>query len=248
MNNKTILLTGSSGKLGRILLSKLNTSDFLAPTRSEMDITNKEQVVEYFKTHKIDLIIHCAAFTNMFECEKNPLNALNVNIGGTNNLVEEALKKEIRFIYISTDYVYPGTNGNYKEDSPTIPFTIYGWTKLGGECVVKLIKNHCIIRTSFFDPENIHFDSAPFDSYCSKIPLHDGANAIIKLLVSNFNGTINMGRERTSLYNIYKEYKKDIKAISLEEMNKELLFNLPRAKDSSLNIELWKKISKIKNN
>ena len=237
MVQKTILITGTTGKLGKaIILNGLRDRILLTPTRQEMDITSKESVDKYFDNHSVDEVIHCAAIANVGICEKNPALAINTNFMGTAHLVEASSRKQgIRFVYISTDYVYPCSNGQYKETDSTSPFTLYGWTKLGGELSVKNLKNYCIIRTSFFDPENIPFDTAFVDSFCSKLPIAEMAKNVILLLKSNFVGTINVGCERISLYDLYKKYKPQIKP---ENMLIDGI--IKRAKDSSLDISLWK--------
>jgi len=245
MVNKTILITGASGKLGLALL-KYGFPDrhVLTPTHREMDITDYESVKRYFETNLIDEVIHCAAMTNMVECEKNPQQAMAVNLVGTANLVKEALKKPAtRFMYLSTDYVYPGKSGPYSESDPVNPFNKYAWTKLAGECAVKLLSNHCIVRTSFFDPENILFDTAPDDSFNSKLPIDELAHDILWLLRDTFVGTINVGQERASAYEILKKHKPTITKVTLEEMSKGLI--MKRAVDSSLDVSLWKKIRGI---
>src|SRR3989344_4376533 len=241
MRYQNILITGGTGKLGKALLaSSLNERNILAPTRAEMDITDKTSVARYFNEHKIDAVVHCAALINLKERENNPTAAIETNILGTSNLVESALKQQgIKFVYISTDYVYPCTTGLYREDSPTVPFTAYGWTKLGGECVVKGMREHCIIRTSFFDPANIPYDAAPSDAFCSKIPISELVNAIIMLLDRDFVGTINVGGERASLYDIFKAHKPNIQPQTLEEINR--IAQIKRAVDSSLDVSLWNK-------
>ncbi len=240
MKSKNILITGSSGKLGRSLLS-LNFKDknIFAPSHKELDITHRAQVVHYLDSHKIDAVIHCAAIASVQSCEKDIASAIKVNIIGTSNLVEAALKNpEIRFIYVSTDYVYPCILGPYSEKDSTIPFTVYGWTKLGGECAVKILKNHCVVRTSFFDPRDISFDTAPIDAFYSKIPIMDLAESLFFLLDCTYIGTLNVGQKRASAYEILKKHKPSIKPISVKDMQ----FN--RAPDSSLDISLWTKIRK----
>lgn len=242
MKNKNILITGASGKLGKTIISiGINERNILAPSHSELDITNKKSVEDYFKKNQIDEIIHCAAIASVLKCDQDPNKAISTNSIGTAYLVEEALKNsKIRFLYISTDYVYPCENGKYKETDLVKPFTLYAWTKYGGELAVKNIPNHCIIRTSFFDPENIPFETAFTDSFCSKIPLKDIAENIIKLLDINFSGIINIGQDRISLYDLYKKYKPSIKPESMSELKE----NIKRAKDSSLDVSLWRRIIK----
>src|SRR3989344_4752999 len=180
MTNKTTLITGAGGKLGKAILAYgIKNRNLLTPTRNELDITKKDSVDKYFNEHSIDEVIHCAAITSASICDKNPIEAIKTNSIGTAYLVDQCHEKDMRFIYISTDYVYPSIQGNYKESDKTNPFNLYAWTKLGGELAVKNLKNYCIIRTSFFDPNNIPFDTAFTDSFCSKILITEIAKNVI---------------------------------------------------------------------
>ena len=78
--------------------------------------------------------------------EKNPSKSIFLNIIGTSNLVRACSEKKIKIVYFSTSYVYPGRKGNYKESDSVLPWNNYGWSKLGGECAVKMYKNSLILR------------------------------------------------------------------------------------------------------
>lgn len=149
-------------------------------------------------------------------------------------------KKGIRFIYISTDAVYPGKKGNYSEKDETIPYNKYGWTKLGAECAVNLLSNFCIIRTSFFDPNNIVFDKSLVDIYSSKMNVNELVKAICDMIENDFIGTINIGNSRKSDFARYKEFKPFLKTCKAKDITKNLPFNM--ASDASLNISLWNEI------
>ena len=246
MKYKNILLTGASGELGKSIVKSNLFSSLLTPSKDVLDITKPGTIANFFDNNDFDAIIHCAALARVKECEENPIKAVTTNIIGTSSLVnyiirkEETSKKKIRFIYISTDGVYPGINGSYKEEDETIPYNTYGWTKLGGECAVETLSNICIIRTSFFDPENIEFKDAATDAYSSKVPINYLVNAISLLLNSGFAGTINIGKERRSDYEHYKEFKFEIKECKLEDIQKTAPFKM--YKDSSMDVNLWKSI------
>ena len=128
---KNILLTGASGTLGQAVQKAGGFSSLLTPSRREMDITELKSVENYFNERQIDGIIHCAALARISVCERDPLKALDTNIVGTTNLVKTVLKKSptVRFVHISTDGVYPGVKGEYKEKDATVPYNRYGWTK-----------------------------------------------------------------------------------------------------------------------
>lgn len=248
MRHNGVLLTGGSGKLGQAIIKSGYFPKILAPSHKELDITQPKTVRRFLERHDFGVIIHCAAFARMAECEKHPIKAINTNIIGTCNLVMETYRKKsrknnsIRFIYISTDGVYPGIRGNYSENDETIPYNTYGWTKLGGECAVKTLYDYCIIRTSFFDKDSMGFDASPTDSYSSKMPVMDLVNAIKIILNSNFIGTINIGSDRKSDYERYKQFKPSLKPCKLRHVIKGAGINM--ASDSSLNLDLWKKLNR----
>lgn len=245
---KNILLTGASGQLGKAILNEYGHEHFLIPGVDIFDITKFSSIEKYIKNNKFDAVIHCAALARMSECEKDPIKAIKTNIEGTANLVmavmdrEIKLKEKIRFIHISTDGVYPGIKGNYSEGDETIPYNIYGWTKLGAECAVNLLKNFCIIRTSFFNPANIRFDSSATDLYSSKVTIDYLAGAILVMLKNGFIGTINIGGRRQPDYDRYKKFKPSLLPCKGAVISRDIKFKL--AKDASLNSERWKIIEK----
>ena len=90
--------------------------------------------------------------------EIHPEISIQTNIIGTSLLAMEYHIRSIKLVYISTDYIYPGLAGNYKEDSPLSPYSInndgiskYGWSKLGGECAVQILTDSLIIRACICD-------------------------------------------------------------------------------------------------
>jgi len=248
MRYRHILLTGGSGKLGKAIRSSGSFPTLIAPSHTALDLAKLSTIECFFKANRVDAVIHCAAMARMAECERDGVGAIVTNIVGTSLLVQEVMHNErrtgkpIRFIYISTDGVYAGTEGHYKENSPTIPYNRYGWTKLGGECAVRLLKDHCIVRTGFFDPDHIPFDDSAFDAYSSKVEIGYLARAIAVMLESNFVGVINFGGERMSDYARYSTYKPNLKRCRLKDIVRRVSF--PMAKDASLDSSLLKKIEK----
>lgn len=246
MKHNNILLTGGSGNLGTAILECGNFPGILSPSHEELDLYNIDSIKNFINGKSFDAVIHCAAITSMPECEKNPSKAIRVNTIGTSNLVNEILTKEeeqrstIRFIHISTDAVYARSDGNYSENSLAIPNSVYGWSKLGAECSVNTLSNHCIIRTSFFNPKKLNFTECPDDVYTSKLDIADLVDAIKILLESDFLGTINVGNRRISNYDLFKKYIPGLRACKLSQIEDKLPSKLPR--DSSMNLELWEKI------
>ncbi|MBI4439830.1 sugar nucleotide-binding protein [Candidatus Woesearchaeota archaeon] len=244
MKHTKILLTGGSGTLGRHILNSGLFKDILAPSSKEMNITSAAAVEKFFSKNDFDSIIHCAAMARVAECEKEPEKAVLVNVIGTANLVKAATekRKEIKLVHISTDGIYESTKGNYSENDAARPYNFYGWTKLGAESAVNVLKNFCIIRTRFLDPENIKYDTYAKDSYTSILPVDELVKAIAAMVENDFIGTVNIGGGRISDYDAYRKYKPTIKPCKFSEIQEKTPFRL--SKDASMNTTLWKRLQR----
>ncbi|MBK5280068.1 MAG: sugar nucleotide-binding protein [Bacteroidia bacterium] len=246
---KQILLTGGTGMLGKAIIKSGKFKNLLAPSSSELDICNPDKIKRFLDQNKVHYIIHAAAMARLVGSENTPLVAIHKNIIGTSNLVSAVINEEsmtgssIRFLHISTDGVYAGTEGKYHENSSTIPKTKYGWSKLGAECAVRFLANHCIIRTRFFDTENIPFETSAVDIYTSKIPLNLLVQYICQILQDAYIGTLNVGGERISDFACYSKYKSSIKECSREDIAREVPFEVPS--DISMDISNFNNSFKI---
>lgn len=152
---KKILVIGKNGMLGSELYERLNNnSSYItqATALEDLDICNKENVLEVVNAFKPDYIINCAAYTNVDGCESNVELANNVNGSAIKNLAEAANTTNATLIQISTDYVF---NGNlplekiYTEDMETEPVNAYGVSKLIGENYAKTANKYYILRTAW---------------------------------------------------------------------------------------------------
>ena len=149
-----ILITGSNGQLGTELCHLLDERNisYTATDSAEMDITDKDAVDAVFQAVKPTFVFHCAAYTavDKAEDEGKELDE-KINVAGTKNIAEAAEAAGAVLVYISTDYVFDGTNaGEYPVDAETNPKNEYGRTKLAGEQLVQSIcSNYYIIRTSW---------------------------------------------------------------------------------------------------
>ncbi|MEE6678216.1 dTDP-4-dehydrorhamnose reductase [Limosilactobacillus fermentum] len=149
-----ILITGATGQLGselRNLLDERNVA-YDAFDSHGLDITDEETVMSKVEELQPKVIYHCAAYTAVDNAE-DQFKAANwqVNETGTQNVTQAAKKVGATLVYVSTDYVFDGTNpGDYKEDDPTNPKNEYGKAKLAGEEIVKqTLDNYYIVRTSW---------------------------------------------------------------------------------------------------
>ncbi len=103
----------------------------------QLSITDRTQIERVFRKVSPAVVIHTAAFTNVDGCEREREKAHLVNVEGTKNVALESKRHDAKLVYISTDYVFDGQKGLYKEDDETNPINVYGLTKLQGEEVVK---------------------------------------------------------------------------------------------------------------
>ena len=152
-----VLVSGGRGLLGREISKILEDSNFnfFSFDKEEMDITKKEKVLEIFEKLTPDIVIHCAAYTNVDKAEIEKDEAKRVNVEGTKNIVSIASKFSSYFIYISTDYVFDGRkNIPYKEGDTPNPINFYGYTKFLGEKIVLDYPKSLIIRTSWLFGEH----------------------------------------------------------------------------------------------
>jgi len=144
-----ILITGSNGLLGQKLVKLLANNpsiQFLATSTGEnriksitgfdyvsLDITNKTQVEQVFNQFKPNVVINTAAMTNVDACEDQKEQCWNLNVNAVKNLIEASGKHQTHLIHLSTDFVFDGENGPYKEEDKPNPLSYYGQSKYEAE-------------------------------------------------------------------------------------------------------------------
>lgn len=145
-----IAITGARGQLGQSLLRALEGDELLPLNRPEYDIT-ATSVVGQIAALEPELVIHCAAMTDVDGCELNPAAAYRVNALGTQNVALACQRCGAALVYISTDYIFDGQKREpYLEFDLPNPLSIYGASKLAGERYVKmLLSRFYIVRTSW---------------------------------------------------------------------------------------------------
>jgi len=147
------LITGASGQVGQCVQDVFarNKIHVVATTRSELDITNEQNVTSAVEQYAPRLVINTAAYTAVDEAERNTQTAYLVNQKGCENLAKICSEFDIPLIHISTDYVFAGNASRpYTEESQTSPQSIYGESKLAGEHeVIRYAKDYCILRTAW---------------------------------------------------------------------------------------------------
>ncbi len=153
-----ILVTGVSGQLGYDVERELERRgiEHLGTSSRELDITDREAVERLMEAYRPDAAIHCAAYTKVDLAEDEPERCWAVNADGTRNMAAACRKTGAKLLYISTDYVFPGTGErSYETGDPTGPVNTYGRSKLAGELAVQsLLEKYFIVRISWVFGKN----------------------------------------------------------------------------------------------
>lgn len=148
-----VVVTGAAGQLGQDVIKELvqKNHDAFGADRQQLDITKEASVKSYINEVKPDVILHCAAYTNVDGAEENEDAAYQVNAAGTEYLAKAAKQVGAKMLYVSTDYVFDGTGSEpYEVDEPTRPLGAYGRTKLAGEQLLqKNLEQFFIVRTAW---------------------------------------------------------------------------------------------------
>lgn len=217
-----VLITGGGGLIGSHLIRSAGQfalgAVILAPPRRELDLTNAGNVTAWFQQERPNAVIHCAAMSRSVTCEANPKLARQVNVEITRRLAE--LAGDVPFVFLSTDLVFDGQTGAYREDDPVGPLNVYAETKVAAEAVVREHPQHLILRTSLnyghSDPGHRAFNEEILeawqqgrkvafftDEFRTPIPVTVMARAIWELLQKRATGTLHVaGSERLSRWQI----------------------------------------------
>jgi len=233
---KKIYITGSKGYLGEKLTEFLQNEFIVKGSDKEIDITS-DNIKKEIENFSPDILINAAAYADYKECEKNPALAKKINIKGVENLAEICLNNSIKFVQISTDFIFNGKKGYYKEEDEPNPINVYGRTKAEAEKkLLSKIKDLLIIRTSTFYGFNINNKRPVFvnkvidqlskekeypvaaDEISTPTLIDDLAESIAKLIKKEENGIWNIaGKETVSRYNLA------LKVAHVFNLNKDLI-------------------------
>lgn len=274
-----ILITGASGLLGGNLC-------FIAAQKGldVIGLYNEHEVkIKGVKTIKADLtdnnfssslafkpevVIHCAALTNVDLCETDKQLADKLNVKATENVLEFTKSSNARFIFISTDSIFDGTKSFHREDEKPNPLNYYAQTKVDAENLVRKYQNHVITRTNMYGfniqkgNSKLSFSewltekfkkkeqiTAFTDFYFSPLVINNLCEALIELAQSKFIGTINIaGDGRISKYEFALIFAKvfgfDKSLVVPTRMSELKNLKAVRPHDNSLDICLAKKTLK----
>lgn len=251
--SKKIIIIGN-GFIGSNLYTYFsNKYNTILSSRNLLDINNEQNIKHFLSNNDHSHIIYAAGMKDVKYCETHKDYALSVNSYGVHKILQY---KNIhsKFIYISTDYVFDGDNGNYSENDLPNPLTFYGKSKLLGELITKYYtNNNIVIRTSgvygkkcpwmswliqqLQENKNIECYANVINSPTYVINLAEMIDDICINGVINFSGTINLSGPSLNRYQLYQSVARAY------NMNEQLLYgglddnNFPR--DISLNTDLY---------
>tara|TARA_B100000963_G_scaffold57017_1_gene45066 strand:- start:2112 stop:2822 length:711 start_codon:yes stop_codon:yes gene_type:complete len=213
---KKIIFTGGTGRFAKIFRNIKHNYKIKYPSKKELNIESLNSVTKYLSKNKPDYLIHCAGLSRPMEIhEKKISKSISINIIGTSNIVRACSKKNIKLIYFSTNYVYPGIKGNYSESDPVLPINNYAISKLGGECAVQMYKNSLILRICMTEKPFIH--KKAFNDVEMNFMYHeDFAKNLLKLV--NYTGVINVGGPKKIVYEFAKQTNKNILSMSAKKI------------------------------
>lgn len=230
----TILMTGGNGRLGSELRALL--PHIMAPGSKELDVTDAQQVQEVLERVRPQLIVHAAAYTNVSKAEQEREACWQINVVGTRNMAQAANRIGAKLLHISTDYVFSGNEGNYREeDTPGPVVNYYSLSKLLAEEAARAAQRHLIVRTSF-RPREFQYPVAFSDVYTSQ----DYVDIIAPLLAEVITHALDIQdevlhvvTERKSVYDLARRRNNEVQEGRRAEAN----VVLPG--DVSLNTERW---------
>jgi dTDP-4-dehydrorhamnose reductase len=237
-----LLIIGGSGVLGTELIQQLTPlAQWDAPSHNELDICKSDSIDKWIQGTQYDEIVLLAGEKDQLKIELDSHFAIQTNIMGVANVVDaiQRNKCQARLIYVSTGYVYKGNQSYHKEDDGLLPCNKYAWSKLSGECTVRMLdeKRHLIIRCEF-SKAPWHRNYAFIDQYTSREEVKITAYKIYGLIIKEATGTYNIGGKRRNVYQYAKSLDKSGK---ISKCKMKDFATVPLPYDSSLNTSKYDK-------
>lgn len=232
-----LFMTGGAGRLGTELRALL--AGVHAPDEADLDITDEEAFRKAVEAYRPSVIVHLAAFTDVKAAESNQARCWAINVGGTRSVVRAADAVGAALVHISTDYVFAGTKGMYREDDPVgPPANYYALSKLAAEEVARVARRCLVLRTSF-RPRQWPYPSAFTDVYTSQ----DYVDVIAPLIAEAIThldqipyDVLHVATERKTIYELARRRAPQVQPASCESAG----VNYPR--DVSLDTSRWQTV------
>ncbi|BBG24358.1 hypothetical protein IC006_1669 [Sulfuracidifex tepidarius] len=256
-----VIIIGASGQLGREIASLvpgslLTYNSTPIPSGVKLDVSNELQVSDFILKNRPDVIINTSAITNVDKCEEDRELAYKVNAVSAKFITRSASVVGAYLVHISTDYVFDGEKGMYKEDDLPNPVNYYGLTKLLGETYVLSYDLSLVIRTSGVFGSKSNFPTFVMEnlkrgnpvkvvrSIYSPIHAKMLAKAIVEILPQRRTGILNIAGERISREDLALMIARKLGAENLISVvpDSEMKWKARRPRDSSLDISRAKSI------
>lgn len=208
--SRSIVVLGGAGMLGTALgkaIAAFPATRFVGLNHAESDITERKNIDNAIRKYDAQMVINCAAYTDVDGCEKNPMLAAAVNAEGARNVAAACAQAKILLVHVSTDFVFDGRAEHpYTEWDEPQPISVYGSTKLEGERHIRLMSpKYLIVRTAWtFGPGRPNFITKVIDQAKAGKPLElvaqtgsptstlDLAGGILALAFSNAHGVFHV--------------------------------------------------------
>jgi dTDP-4-dehydrorhamnose reductase len=225
-----VLLLGGSGRLGREL-RRVVACD--APSRADVDLLRPETVEAALDGARYDVVIHAAALVGVRPCEDDRALAFAVNAEGTRHVARATAGAGARLVYVSTDAVFDGERGRYREDDLPNPINAYALTKLLGEAYARTVPRHLVVRTSFVPSEGYPYPRAFVDQWTSRLTATQAAVEIALAVELAIEGVIHIGGARRRQIDVAREVSPGTGEMTRAETG------LPLPYDMSLDCSRW---------
>jgi len=232
-----ILVTGGDNSLSREL--QIIYEDVLIPDSKELDLTNKENIKQFFLRNNFDCIIHNESLMNVRECEENKDKAVKINVTSTKNLVDiiKETNPGIEFIHLSTPCIFDGVSGMFTETSIPNPVNYYGTTRMDAEKKVKELQKFVIVRTNYVDKEKWPYPKAFTDRFGTYLFSKQVAQGIFDIQQERIRGIMHIVSDtKISMYELAKMTTPDVEPMTINDYS-----GPPVTMDMSLDSTKWKK-------
>lgn len=252
-----VYLTGADGLLGTALARALPPHwPVLGVSIGDFDIADGGALRRSIDGFRPTVVVHAAALANVDACEQGPREAMRVNVAGTHHVAGICARGGIRLVQISSDYVFDGRRGGYRESDVPNPLSVYGMTKLAAERIAETVPAHLIVRTSWLYGDrpdrggeqvaSLAGDllagrcaAAIADQFSSPTYVADLAAALVWLLRGTIAGTVHVANTgRASWYEVGLRVAKHFGGAPAPVSSSECGFVAERPRDSHLSTGL----------